>query len=91
LETKLIVLVVAIVPNVPGFVAVVYAGNSAPEWLIGFYDYAWFISLGLSFLLYGALNKFWKNAPVIHRNERENEETVPLEELEPQEINKDSS
>ena len=72
----------AIVPNVPGFVAVVYAGNSAPNWLVSFYDYAWFISLGLSFLVYWALSKFWKNAPVFHRNERENEDAVPLEEVE---------
>ncbi len=51
----LIASILSIVPNVPGFLAVV-SSASYPEALVRLYDYAWFISFGLSFLLYWMIN-----------------------------------
>jgi NCS1 family nucleobase:cation symporter-1 len=50
-------LVIGILPNVPGFLTTVgWAGpNVFPGWLVGLYDYAWFVGFGLSGVVYGLL------------------------------------
>ncbi|MDB4914010.1 MAG: pucI, partial [Gemmatimonadetes bacterium] len=56
----LIALVVAVLPVVPGFVraATTPGGNVAdPGFLDHLYQYAWFVTFGLSFAIYTALTK----------------------------------
>lgn len=50
----LITLIVGIAPCVPGFLGTVGVLNVAPFW-IDMYNYAWFISFGISFLLYAGM------------------------------------
>jgi NCS1 family nucleobase:cation symporter-1 len=50
----IIALVVAVLPCVPGFVNQFRAGTFAPMW-DRLYTYAWFITFGLSFVVYLAL------------------------------------
>ena len=47
-------LVAGIAPCVPGFLATVAGVAVAPVW-VGLYHYAWFLSFGVSFVLYAAL------------------------------------
>jgi nucleobase:cation symporter-1, NCS1 family len=44
-------LVLGVLPLIPGFLGTVGLVNSGPFW-IGLYHYAWFISFGISFLVY---------------------------------------
>ncbi len=50
----LIALAVGIAPCVPGFLATVGAIEAAPFWT-GLYNYAWFLSFGISFIVYTVL------------------------------------
>jgi NCS1 family nucleobase:cation symporter-1 len=52
-------LVVAVLPNLPGFLVNVNVINAAhvPRFLIGLYDYAWFAGFALAFVVYIALRK----------------------------------
>ncbi len=52
----MIALVVAIAPNVPGFLAQV-TDIAVPEGLANLYNYAWFIGFIIAFLVYGLLMK----------------------------------
>ncbi|MEQ1860071.1 MAG: NCS1 family nucleobase:cation symporter-1 [Chthoniobacteraceae bacterium] len=56
-EAGLLALVLAVLPNVPGFLAAtkVIAKDSVPTLLAASYDYAWFTGFGLAFGLYLAL------------------------------------
>lgn len=49
-----IALLVGITPCVPGFLGTIGVLNVAPFW-IDMYNYAWFISFGISFLLYAGM------------------------------------
>lgn len=65
----IIALVIAVTPNIPGFVnALVATGRSSPAAPPPFphvfdvvYGYAWFLGLGLAFLLYTALMQGWRS------------------------------
>jgi NCS1 family nucleobase:cation symporter-1 len=50
----LLALVAGVVPCVPGFLAAVGLAEVAPFW-IALYHYAWFLSFGVSFLVYAGL------------------------------------
>ncbi len=47
-------LIAAVLPNVPGFLATIHAvtADQFPAWLVGGYDYAWFVGFALGFGLY---------------------------------------
>jgi len=50
-------LALAVLPNVPGFLATIGAVSAAsfPAWLVAGYHYAWFIGFALGLGLYAAL------------------------------------
>jgi NCS1 family nucleobase:cation symporter-1 len=50
-------LVLAVLPNIPGFLVRIGAADPAafPGWLVAGYDYAWFVGFGLGFVLYSIL------------------------------------
>jgi NCS1 family nucleobase:cation symporter-1 len=50
----LVALASGIAPCVPGFLAAVGAAEVAPGWR-AVYHYAWFLSFGISFVVYAAL------------------------------------
>jgi NCS1 family nucleobase:cation symporter-1 len=52
----MIALVLGILPVIPGFLGTVGLASVAPFW-ITMYHYAWFISFGISFAVYGALSR----------------------------------
>jgi NCS1 family nucleobase:cation symporter-1 len=51
------------VPNIPGFLVNVKLLNPArvPHFLVGLYDYAWFVGFGIAFVVYLLLRKFFPN------------------------------
>ena len=55
----LIALVVAILPNLPGFLVNVKLLNRAdvPAFLVALYDYAWFVGFAIAFVVYLVLRK----------------------------------
>ncbi len=55
----LIALVVAILPNLPGFLVTVKLlnSNSVPEPLVRLYSYAWFVGFGIAFFFYLGLRR----------------------------------
>jgi NCS1 family nucleobase:cation symporter-1 len=59
----LFALIVAIVPNIPGFLVNVKLLNPArvPHFLVGLYDYAWFVGFGIAFVVYLLLRKIFPN------------------------------
>lgn len=54
-----IAFVISILPTLPGFLAAVnlVPAESVPAFFVNLYSYAWFVTFGISFLLYLALNK----------------------------------
>ena len=48
----------SIIPIIPGFIASVSKSGTFPDVLVEFYNYAWFISFGLSFIIYYLINYF---------------------------------
>jgi NCS1 family nucleobase:cation symporter-1 len=60
----LIALIVAVAPSLPGFLATIHAidGAGLPAFLLGLYNYAWFVGFGLAFAVYLALRKLAPNA-----------------------------
>jgi NCS1 family nucleobase:cation symporter-1 len=50
---------VAVLPSLPGFLVQVHLldGSGLPSFLLGLYNYAWFVGFGLAFTLYVALRK----------------------------------
>jgi nucleobase:cation symporter-1, NCS1 family len=57
----LFVLVVAILPNLPGFLNAAFAKhdwvNSLPSFLVGLYPYAWFLGFGIAAILHGLFGR----------------------------------
>jgi NCS1 family nucleobase:cation symporter-1 len=55
----LLVLLVAVLPSLPGFLAQVHVidGTGMSPFLLGLYNYAWFVGFGLGFAVYLALRK----------------------------------
>jgi len=51
-----IVLLIAIAPNLPGFINAAFKVNYFPEFFNQLYSYAWFIGITIAFVLYGLLN-----------------------------------
>ncbi|MDI1320752.1 MAG: NCS1 family nucleobase:cation symporter-1 [bacterium] len=60
----LIALLVAVLPALPGFLAQVHAidGTGLPPFLLGLYNYAWFVGFGIAFAAYLALRKIAPHA-----------------------------
>jgi NCS1 family nucleobase:cation symporter-1 len=60
----LVALIVAVLPALPGFLAQVHliAGTGLPPFLLGLYNYAWFVGFGLAFAVYLALRKLAPNS-----------------------------
>jgi NCS1 family nucleobase:cation symporter-1 len=50
-----VTLVVAVAPNLPGFINAVLPGQIFPTFFDALYSYAWFVGLAISVLLYAAL------------------------------------
>jgi NCS1 family nucleobase:cation symporter-1 len=57
----MIALVLGIVPVIPGFLGTVGLAQVAPYW-ISLYNYAWFISFGVSFAAYRVFTKWGENS-----------------------------
>jgi NCS1 family nucleobase:cation symporter-1 len=59
----LIALIVAVLPNIPGFFVNVKLINpaSVPHSLVLLYDYAWFVGFGIAFVVYLLLRKIFPN------------------------------
>jgi NCS1 family nucleobase:cation symporter-1 len=57
-------LVLAVLPNLPGFLVTVKALDSSqvPRFLIELYHYAWFVGFGLAFIIYLGLRTLWPRA-----------------------------
>ncbi len=51
-------------PSLPGFLVTIKAidGSALPAFLLGLYNYAWFVGFGIAFLLYLALRKLAPNS-----------------------------
>jgi NCS1 family nucleobase:cation symporter-1 len=60
----LIALLVAVLPALPGFLAQVHLidGTGLSSFLLGLYNYAWFVGFGLAFVVYLALRKLAPNS-----------------------------
>ena len=60
----LIALIVAVLPALPGFLTQVHLidGTGLPPFLLGLYNYAWFVGFGIAFLVYLALRKLAPHA-----------------------------
>ena len=58
-RTRLIALLVAILPNLPGFLVNVKVldATSVPAFFVALYNYAWFVGFGIAFVLYIALRR----------------------------------
>ncbi len=56
----LIALVLAVLPNLPGFLVNVklIEMSAVPPFLVGLYSYAWFVGFGIAFFVYLALRRF---------------------------------
>lgn len=56
-------LVLAVIPNLPGFLVTVGAvqASSAPAWMVSLYHYAWFVGFALAMLIYLPLRKRFPN------------------------------
>jgi nucleobase:cation symporter-1, NCS1 family len=52
----ILALIVGIIPNIPGFFTTIqiFHQNTFPNWIIGLYNYAWFVGFGVSGLVYYA-------------------------------------
>ncbi len=56
----MVALTVAVLPVIPGFIRAAMTPGGAvadPTWLDSIYSYAWFVTFGLSFVLYLLLRK----------------------------------
>jgi NCS1 family nucleobase:cation symporter-1 len=55
-------LIIAILPNLPGFLATVKLVDptSVPHFFVRLYDYAWFVGFAISFVVYLALRRLSK-------------------------------
>ena len=60
----LIALIVAVLPALPGFLAQVHLidGTGLSPFLLGLYNYAWFVGFGLAFAVYLGLRKIAPNS-----------------------------
>jgi NCS1 family nucleobase:cation symporter-1 len=58
----LVALLIAILPNLPGFLVTVKVVDAAavPAFFVRLYDYAWFVGFGLAFVVYLALRRLSK-------------------------------
>jgi NCS1 family nucleobase:cation symporter-1 len=58
-SAAIIALIVGIIPNIPGFFTTikVFSSDAFPSWIIGLYNYAWFVGFGISGLVYWLLMK----------------------------------
>jgi NCS1 family nucleobase:cation symporter-1 len=59
----LIALVVAVLPNIPGFLATVKLvhKNAVPHFFVALYDYAWFVGFAIAFAVYLLLRQLLPN------------------------------
>jgi len=60
-KAGIIALIVGILPNLPGFLFKAGIIDSAPEFFVSIYDYAWFVGLFLAGLIYLVLHKSSKS------------------------------
>jgi NCS1 family nucleobase:cation symporter-1 len=58
-SVAIIALIIGIIPNIPGFFTTikVFSSDAFPSWIIGLYNYAWFVGFGISGLVYWLLTK----------------------------------
>jgi NCS1 family nucleobase:cation symporter-1 len=58
----IVALIVAIVPNLPGFLVTVklVSANSVPPFFVRLYDYAWFVGFAIAFGMYLGLRRWLK-------------------------------
>ena len=54
--STIFVLVVAVAPNLPGFINAAFKTDYFPEFFNQLYSYAWFVGITIAFVLYGVLN-----------------------------------
>jgi nucleobase:cation symporter-1, NCS1 family len=59
----LIALLVAILPNIPGFLVTVklITATSVPHFFVTLYDYAWFVGFAIAFVVYLLLRRIFSN------------------------------
>lgn len=58
-SAAIIALIVGIIPNIPGYFTTIkmFSSDAFPSWIIGLYNYAWFVGFGISGLVYWLLMK----------------------------------
>jgi NCS1 family nucleobase:cation symporter-1 len=54
--STVIILLIAVSPNLPGFINAAFKTDYFPEFFNQLYSYAWFIGITIAFVLYGVLN-----------------------------------
>jgi len=54
--TTVLILLIAVSPNLPGFINEAFDTDYFPEFFNQLYSYAWFVGITIAFVLYGVLN-----------------------------------
>ena len=54
----IVALVLGILPNLPGFLTAIGLIEDAPRWLVGLYDYAWFVGVAVAGLTYLCIMRY---------------------------------
>jgi NCS1 family nucleobase:cation symporter-1 len=54
--TTVLILLIAVAPNLPGFINEAFDTDYFPEFFNQLYSYAWFVGITIAFVLYGVLN-----------------------------------
>ncbi len=54
--STVIILLIAVAPNLPGFINAAFKTDYFPEFFNQLYSYAWFVGITIAFVLYGVLN-----------------------------------
>jgi len=54
--STVVILVIAVLPNLPGFINAAFKTDLFPEIFNSIYSYAWFVGITIAFVLYGILN-----------------------------------
>jgi NCS1 family nucleobase:cation symporter-1 len=50
------ILIIAVLPNLPGFINAAFKTDMFPDFFNSIYSYAWFVGITIAFVLYGVFN-----------------------------------
>jgi NCS1 family nucleobase:cation symporter-1 len=54
--STIVILIIAVLPNIPGFINAAFKTDMFPEIFNSLYSYAWFVGITIAFVLYGLLH-----------------------------------